>query len=65
MIAKIGDVLECDFGSGVLVACTKKWAIIRSSSWDEYGIYLPDNWIAFPAETDGDDSEQKEIEIQE
>lgn len=64
MKAKIGDVLECEFGTGKLVACTKTWAILREDSGSEIGVYLPDNWIAFPAEIEEEQTEESELDVE-
>jgi len=64
MLAKLGDRLECDFGQGVLIACTKDWAILKQDNGTEIAVYLKENWIAFPAEVKGDDqSAEPGIEI--
>lgn len=67
MIAKIGDIVECDFGVGKLVACTKQWAIIRQDNGEEIGLYLkdPDQRIWFPAETSGDITDCESVEVKE
>jgi hypothetical protein len=64
MIIKIGNEVECEYGSGILVACTKQWAIIREPNGNEIGLYLHSNWIALKGEMeDKDQTELNEIII--
>lgn len=67
MKVKLGDLLECEFGKGHLVAITSQWAIIRDpKDGGEYAIHLADNWISVPAEFDGETkSEKTELEIEQ
>lgn len=65
MIVKIGDTVECEFCEGKLVACTKKWAIVRNEDGEEYAIYLPKNYLSIPAEIEDEQSEIDSIEIED
>jgi len=51
MIAKVGDVVESDFGRGKIVAITKEWVIHEDDDGThEFAVSREDGWICFPVD---------------
>ena len=61
-LLRVGDVASCDDGTGIVIALTPQWTIIRDVSGEEYAVHVDDD-IWFPSHKDEVDIETELDEV--
>ena len=65
MKVKRGDIVETEFCTGPVVAITEHWVIVKDEKrGQEYAVIRGENYIAIPAEFDGIDVPDMQMDVE-